>query len=281
VIVAAGGAVLVAAEVASVVLDESGGARGVRMVDGREFRAPVVISDAGAVQTLTRLLPPEVAGLPAGGEEIGPSLPWVVLNIGIRESGEALGLPQANIWAHAGPDIEGERAAFEADPGHRRMPLYFLSFPSVKDPLWEARYPGRATVDICGLTTWSLFEQYADTPWKHHGPGYDELKERLTAELLDQVFRFCPQLRGKVDHLELGTPLTFNHFLGRESGDFMSLAHTPTRFRQRWLGTRTSVPNLFLCGQDAAAAGVSGAMVGGVVAASAVLGRDVLADLPK
>ena len=277
----AGGAILVGAEVASVLLDETGAACGVAMTDGRVFRAPLVISDAGAVATLTGLLPPEAAGLPADSEEIGPSLPWVVLNIGIRESAEALNLPQANIWAHAGPDIDAEVAAFEADPHHRKMPLYFLSFPSAKDPLWDTRYPGRATVDICALTAWSLFEPYADTAWKHRGAGYDELKERLTAELLDQVLRFCPQLKGKIDHVELGTPLTFNHFLGRKSGDFMSFAHTPTRFRQRWLGPRTSVPNLFLCGQDAASAGVSGAMVGGAIAVSAALGRDVLQDLPK
>jgi all-trans-retinol 13,14-reductase len=113
----------------------------------------------------------------------------------------------------------------------------------------------------------------------HRGAEYEELKRRLTDELLAQVLRFCPRLEGRVDHMELATPLSFNHFLGRQYGDFMSLAHTPQRFAQRGLSSYTHIPNLYLAGQDVVAAGVSGAVMGGVVAASAVLGRDALADL--
>ncbi|MGY1496812.1 phytoene desaturase family protein [Streptomyces sp. QTS52] len=277
-----GGAVLVAAEVSSVLLSETGEARGVTMADGREFLAPVVISNAGALNTMTRLLPKEAdtTGLADSCRAIGPSLTWVVLNIGLKESASSLGLDPANIWAHTGPDIDAQVAAYEADPHSRPMPLYFLSFPSAKDPEWETHHPGRATIDICGLTAWSLFEPYADTAWMNRGAEYEDLKERLSAELLEQVLRFCPQLAGKIDHMELATPLSFNHFLGRQHGDFMSLAHTPQRFADRALGTRTPVTNLFLSGQDVVAAGVSGAIVGGVVAASAVLGRDALQDLP-
>jgi all-trans-retinol 13,14-reductase len=111
------------------------------------------------------------------------------------------------------------------------------------------------------------------------GVEYEELKRKLTDELLEQVLRFCPQLDGRIDHSELATPLSFNHFLGRQYGDFMSLAHSPNRFALRDLSSHTHVPNLYLSGQDVAAAGVSGAVMGGIVAASAVLGRDVLADL--
>jgi phytoene dehydrogenase-like protein len=67
--------------------------------------------------------------------------------------------------------------------------------------------------------------------------------------------------------------------LGRQYGDFMSLAHSPRRFALQRLSSHTHVPNLYLSGQDVAA-GVSGAVVGGAVAASAVLGRDVFANLP-
>jgi all-trans-retinol 13,14-reductase len=282
VICGAQGAVLVAADVASILLDDDGEACGVTMRDGRQFRAPVVISDAGALNTLTKLLPPQLVdvGLVDELRSVGPSLPWVVLNIGIRQTDAELGLDGTNIWAHSGPDIDAEIAAYEADPHHTAMPLYFVSFPSAKDPSWQDRYPGRATVDIGGLTSWELFEPYADSAWMRRGAAYEELKRKFTDELLGQVLRFCPQLDGRIDHLELATPLSFNHFLGRQYGDFMPLAHSPRRFALQGLSSHTHVPNLYLSGQDVAAAGVSGAVVGGAVAASAVLGRDVFADLP-
>ncbi|MDO0916646.1 NAD(P)/FAD-dependent oxidoreductase [Streptomyces sp. DT2A-34] len=282
VIRAAGGDVLIAAEVDSVRLDEQGRACGVTMTDGRAFDAPVVISDAGALNTLTRLLPADAKRddeLVDACRAIGPSLTWVVLNIGIKESADQLELSGSNIWAHQGPDVDAQFALYESDPQHRPMPAYFLTCPSAKDPQWNDRYPGRSTIDIAGVTTWSLFEPFADSAWMRRGVEYEQLKQRLSRELLDQVLRFYPKAEGKIDHMELATPLSFNHFLGRTHGDFMSLAHTPERFAQRGLSAHTLVPGLFLSGQDVAAAGVSGAVVGGVVAASAVLGRDALGDM--
>jgi all-trans-retinol 13,14-reductase len=258
----AGGAVLVAAEVASVALDDDGRAVGVVMADGRHLYANAVISDAGALNTFTQLLPGEAteAELIESLRAVGPSQPWVVLNIGIRQSDAELDLGTSNVWIHHGNDIDAAIADYEADPVNRPMPLYFLSFPSAKDPSWSDRHPGRATVDIGGLSTWKLFEPFADTAWMNRGEDYAKLKHTLTEELIEQLLRFCPQLRGKIDHAELATPLSFNHFLNREHGDFMSLAATPKRL-------------------DVAAAGVVGAVQGGVVAASAVLGRNVVSDI--
>jgi all-trans-retinol 13,14-reductase len=54
----AGGEILFNAEVAEILI-EAGGAVGVRMADGSELRAPVVVSDAGVRNTLERLLPAE------------------------------------------------------------------------------------------------------------------------------------------------------------------------------------------------------------------------------
>ncbi|MBV8181891.1 MAG: NAD(P)/FAD-dependent oxidoreductase [Mycobacterium sp.] len=282
VIRAAGGAVLIGAEVTSILLGEDGAACGVTMADGCTFHAPVVISDAGITAT-TKLLPAAVAqrtGLTQQTETMEPSLCWVMLNVGIKESTESLGLGGANIWAHAGADMRARMTAYQDDPRHHPMPVYFLSFPSAKDPAWGQRYPGRTTIDIAGLTSWALFEPFADSRWMRRGEHYEQLKKVLAEELLDQVMRFCPQLHGKIDHAELASPLSFNHFLARASGDFMSYAHTPDRFQQHWISAHSPVPGLYFSGQDVVAAGVSGAMIGGATAASAVLGRNILENLP-
>jgi len=116
--------------------------------------------------------------------------------------------------------------------------------------------------------------------WVFRGYASTSLVSRpWQAEPLGRGRRWCRRRHGRIDHHELATPLSFNHFLGRQYGDFMSLAHSPRRFALRGLSSHTHVPNLYLSGQDVAAAGVSGAVMGGAVAASAVLGRDVFADL--
>ncbi|MBP2325959.1 all-trans-retinol 13,14-reductase [Kibdelosporangium banguiense] len=282
VIRSAGGEVLIGAEVASILIGRDGTAQGVMMADGRSFHAPVVISDAGIANTV-RLLPQATAdrtGLSGPVAAMEPSLPWVLLTIGVHESSGALGLDRSNVWVHSDTDFEARMAAFDADPQHQPMPVCFLTFPSAKDPSWDRRHPGRATIEIAGLTTWSLFEPFADSRWMRRGEEYDQLKKRLTTELLDHVLRLFPQLDGKIDHLELATPLSFNHFLTRSAGDFLSFAHTPQRFRQRWISAHSPVGGLFFTGQDVVTGGIGGAATAGALTASAVLGRDVLRQLP-
>jgi all-trans-retinol 13,14-reductase len=219
-----------------------------------------LFSPAGALNTLTQLLPPEVADpeLIQSCRSVGPSQPWVVLNVGIRQSDAELNLGRSNIWIDRGAGIDAAIADYEADPDNRPMPLYFLTFPSAKDPSWPDRHP----VDIAGMTTWKLFEPFAGTTWKNRGEQYEKLKHTLTEEPIEQMLRFCPQLRGKIDHAELATPLSFNHFLNREHGDFMSLAASPQRFPLPSLSAYSGDPNLYLSGQDVTAAGVVGAVQG-------------------
>src|SRR5664280_1086825 len=57
-----GGRVITGAEVANILVDGEK-ATGVKMADGREFLAPIVISDAGAANTFQKLLPGEMTCL--------------------------------------------------------------------------------------------------------------------------------------------------------------------------------------------------------------------------
>jgi all-trans-retinol 13,14-reductase len=124
-----------------------------------------------------------------------------------------------------------------------------------------------------------VFEPFAGTGWMRRGAEYDALKARMTDEMLAEIYRHYPQVKGRIAHHELATPLSFNHFLNLERGDFMSFAQTPQRFAQRWMRAHSPVDGLFFSGQDVAAAGVSGAMVGAMVACSAVLKRDLFQSL--
>jgi all-trans-retinol 13,14-reductase len=281
VIEATGGKVLSRAEVADVVV-EKGRAVGVRIeADGRVLRAPVVISDAGVANTFGRLLPRSVAqkyGLARRLNTARPSGAHLCLYIGLAATAAELDLPKHNIWIYPDAEIDRCYAAGLKDPDAACLSAY-ISFPSAKDPDFERRCPGRATIDVITFVSYEAFARWEESHWKKRPAEYESLKERLTTTMLEMLYRHVPQVRGKVDVRELSTPLTTRHFANQPHGEIYGIDHTPSRFRQKWLRPQTPIPGLFLTGQDIATCGVAGALFGGVLTASAVLRRNLLSTI--
>ncbi len=231
------------------------------------FRAPVVISDAGAHTTSTRLLPrgsaPRLAAAVASAE---PSISTVTHYLGLHESAATLGFTGANHWYFESYDHDATRARWTGvltgDP-----PGAYLSFPSLKDP--EA---ARHTAEIIAFVEHSAFEEWADKRWKRRGPAYEQLKEQIGDGLLDLVERHHPGFRDLVAYRELSTPLTVEDFTGHRSGGIYGLAATPQRIRDQLVPARTEIDGLYIAGSDACSPGVAGALMGGVFAAGATMG---------
>jgi all-trans-retinol 13,14-reductase len=272
----AGGAVVVDAEVNHVVLCGDR-AIGVRMTDGREFRAPIVISDAGLVRTFRELLPeptPAVTALLDRVAAIEPSHAHLGLYVGVSTATLAAPLPASNLWIHPTPDFDGNWAAFAADLD-APFPLLFISFPSAKDPSFEARYPGHQTIEVVVPAPYEPFAAWSRSAWKRRDRDYDALKARLHDRLLEALERHVPGIRRAIVVSELSTPLTTQHFVNAARGETYGMAHTPVRFASRDLKPVTPVPGLYLTGQDVSTCGVAGALAGAVACASAVLRRNL------
>ena len=118
----------------------------------------------------------------------------------------------------------------------------------------------------------------------------DELLARMKAKqrkvsratvyrTLEVLEREVPQVRGKIAHRELSTPLSTRHFAGYEHGEIYGLEHTPARFRARALRPRTGLKGFYLTGQDVCTAGIAGALFGAILSASAILGRNLLGKM--
>jgi len=278
----AGGAILVSADVSEILLDRNRSAVGVRMADGRELRAKTIISDAGAWNTFTHLLPPEAAE-ETGVEElkgVQPSMSHICLYAGIRQEQGDEKLSASNLIVHPGPDHDTNLARFEADPS-APFPSLFLSSPSAKDPSFQERHPGSATLEVAGYAPYRWFARWAESRWKRRAPEYEEFKEEMTARLVAEMETHLPAVRGRVGHAELSTPLTTRHFANYEHGEMYGIGATPERFRLRSLGARTAIRNLFLAGQDAATLGVPSALVGGAAAASLILRRNLISTMMR
>ena len=271
VIEGAGGVLRHSAEVARIVV-EHGRAVGVQMIDGREICAGLVISDAGVANTFGRLLPDVALAAPLRDALRGaaPSIGYVSLYLGFKHTDAELGLTGTNLWLYPDAHHDANIARFLADPT-APLPLVYASFPSAKDPSYRERFPGRATIDLITLCPWEWVEPWKDTAWMKRGPGYTELKARFTERLLEALFARLPQLRGKVDHAELSTPLSTRHFASHPRGELYGLDHDPARYTLP-IRAQTPVEGLYLTGADLVSAGVAGGLAGGAITAAAILG---------
>jgi all-trans-retinol 13,14-reductase len=268
----AGGACLVNHEVTAVLV-EDGVAKGVRATARRgheeverEFRAPVVVSDAGAHTTYTRLLPPAldlpeqraVAGLPSP-----PSA--VTLYLGLRESPASLGFRGENRWLFS--SFDHDAMARNGGLLEGRPAYCYLSFPSLRDPL-----AGRHTAQVIAATDYARFAAWRERPWRCRGDEYAALKRTISEGLLELVERRYPGFSRLVAYQELSTPLSVEKFTGHSGGAIYGVPATPERYRGGWFGVQTPVRGLLLAGSDVGSPGVVGAMMGGVMAASRLLG---------
>ncbi|MEZ5096390.1 MAG: hypothetical protein R2731_09885 [Nocardioides sp.] len=261
------------------ILVEDGRAVGVRVhvkkgKGGSEqvFRAPLVVSDAGAHTTYCRLLPEGVADELRGRVEAAePSGSTVTLYLGLKESAATLGFRGENHWFYDSYDHDATAAGLDAVLEGRPHGAY-LSFPSLKDASLHSVGSDRHTAEIITFVRPEAFARWAETPWMRRGEEYDALKARIAGGLLDVVERRYPGFRDLVDYAEVSTPLTVTDFTGHRGGGIYGLANTPARLRAELVAAQGPVPGLLIAGADACAPGLMGALMGGVFAAGAVLG---------
>ncbi|MFS1525183.1 phytoene desaturase family protein [Microbulbifer sp. 2304DJ12-6] len=270
---AGGGEVFTYATVETILL-EGDRVRGVRMADGTEIEAPLVISGAGVFNTFARLLPQSASermGYLHRLKSVKPSMAHICLYIGLEKTAEELQLPKTNYWLYTSEHYERDMHDFLEDSS-REIPLTYISFPSAKDPTFTQRYPGRATIEIVAPANYEWFAQWRDKPWGKRGDDYEALKEIFSQRLLESLFHKFPHLRGQIDYYELSTPLSSEYFCFYPRGEIYGLDHDPSRFEQRWLRPKTRLKGLYLTGQDVMSCGVAGAMISGTLTAQSILG---------
>jgi len=274
----AGGEVFTNAEVKEVIV-KNGKAVGVKMFDGKEFFAPVVISDAGIFTTYKHLLPEhqkKELQTEKLFENIQPSVGHVCLYIGINESNETLKLGKSNYWIFPDNYDHDKNVEDYVNNPDAELPVVYISFPSSKDPDWDNRYAGKTTIEIVTLSPYAWYEKWKDKRWMKRGEDYNAFKEKLAQRLLEALYKRHPELRGKIDYYELSTPLSTAHFANYEYGEIYGIDHTTKRFEQKFLKARTPIKNFYLTGQDIVSCGVGGALFSGLITASAVSGKNLL-----
>jgi len=278
----AGGEVFTYASVKKIVLDGKQ-VVGVEMADGHTIDCACVVSSAGVENTFSHLLPAEAvtrAGYDPLLKRVKPSMAHLGVYIGLQETAEQLGLPKTNFWIYPENDFDAAVDDFMGDP-QAPFPVVYISFPSAKDPDYERRRPGTATIEIVAPAPYAWFEKWQGTIWGKRGDDYDAFKAELGERLMQYVYDKLPQLNGKVDYYEVSTPLSTDHFCAYRYGELYGLDHDPVRLQQTWLGPRTRFKGLWLTGQDVLTCGVTGAMMAGLLTTSAMVGARKATGLLK
>jgi len=211
---------------------------------------------------------------------VAPSMAHLCLYAGVKQSAAELGLTGTNLWVHPTADHDANLARFSSDRS-APLPLMFISSPSAKDPDFERRHPGRATLEVVCPAPYDWFARWEDRRWRRRGEEYDNIKQELTERLKCGLEEHVPSVRGKLEIAELSTPLSTRHFMNYQRGAAYGLSATPARFGLQCLTPQTAVRNLYLTGQDVCTLGVAGALMGGVLTASAALGRNLLSVVSK
>ncbi|XP_072513519.1 inactive all-trans-retinol 13,14-reductase [Salminus brasiliensis] len=284
-----GGKVLVKAPVSQILVNETGAAYGVTVKQSGEqinVHAPVIISSAGVFTTFQDLLPPEIRVKP----EIKSCLNGLKISkasfqvfAGFDATQEELDVTSTNMWLFQNNDLDAMLEAYfllNKEEAPENVPMMFISFPSAKDPCSKQRFPGKSCMVIHTIVRYEWFEQWKDLPVESLDP-YERYKMRFANHLFDWACVHFPKLKAKLAVLHAVGPINA-HGMGAPAGSILSAEHNLERYQPLNMAqTRCSTPieNLYLSGQDVFSTGYSGALHGGLLCASTVLGHVVYIDL--
>lgn len=298
-----GGKVLVSAPVERILVDkDTNKVKGVALKDGNVIESSTVMSDAGIVNTATKLLPPNLIDIEFAKDEkeddtlLHPGPTGINLFVGLKGDANTLSLPKSNVWIHPSNDLSATAKKLDAMTleealeckSPKDLGLVFVRCPSTKDSTWPQEHAGKSAMEIISFLPYRWFEKFRakyDKKTKSHGPKYEVAKTRIAEKQWQRVVQILntqmgaklPSMLQEVDFYEVGSPLTFAHYYNSERGAFYGLDNDLQRFEPKtfFLRLRPEVPEvkgLYLAGQDVMVDGLGAAMLGGLLCARKVLG---------
>lgn len=271
----AGGWTRVRADVEEILIDK-GRAVGVRLKGGEELHAAKIVSAAGVMSTATRLLPESASG-PWIEEVRGlvPAPAHLCLYMAFKGDIRTAGAGSTNKWFYDAWDSEAGLWDIPTSGNLPRCPVLYASFPSLKDPSHDPGEGQHHTGEVVTFAPYEVFQEWRQQPWRNRDEAYQALKQRITDQLLSQLFEHLPDLEPMLDFVELGTPITTEHFCRPMKGSIYGIEPTVERYACDHLRAHSPIKNLFFAGCEVGAVGVIGAMAGGMLAALAMEPRKV------
>lgn len=213
------------------IIVENDRAVGVRLADGTEQRADVVVSAGDGSSTIFNLL---------GGKYVGNAIkeryqnwkqlrPLVTLSFGLRR--EFAGEPPLRFLLLKEKMTVGN---VEIDG----FPIRVFNYGKKFSP------PGRTVFQVLFITDWKYWNDLLQ-----NRAAYEVEKKRLCAEALARLEPHYPGIAAQVEITDMATPhTTWRYTLNRE-GAFMGWAPTPKALRTMFRKTLPGLENFYMAGQ--------------------------------
>jgi prolycopene isomerase len=235
---------------------EAGRASGVILENGQRVRAPWVISNADACQTVFELVGgaafPEGYRARLAASESSTSAFVVYAAVDCD--------PLAHGLLHETFLFDGFDAERSAQSSHAGRPTWCtLTCPTLSDPDLA---PGGEHLLI--ITT--LCDPRVESSWR-------EAKEEVAEHLLELAVRRVPALGRSLRFAEGATPRTLERYTRNQAGSLYGWAHTPRQVGQARLAPTTPIEGLLLVGHwTRPGGGVAAVVRSGIEAARLALG---------
>ena len=276
-----GGEVLVGKGVEHICIDKNG-AYGVKMKDGEIIYANNIISATGLRNTFDKLVDSQYTPKIYTDmlSKMPPSVQHMYCFVKLKGTPSELNLRSSNMWIYPHGDFDTLIEDFLKDPLEAPMPL-FMGFSCRKDEDWEKNFPEYSNAIILTQVDKNMFNEWENEKCMKRGIDYTLLKEAIGERMLEEgLFKYYPELRDKVECTTIGTPLSTQFYLDVANGESYGLDMNEYRLLEAIeLRPKTNIKNLYLSGQDICTLGITGAMMGGVLAANVVAGYDNMIDI--
>ena len=265
------------------ILIEDGCATGVRLADGEELSAEVIISNADPEVTFDKLIGREhlPAKLAKKVDRVTYSTSALSLFFAVDMDLKAAGLDSGNYWFYDHEDIDGlykqgqTAYALEAEsPG-----AMFLTVTTLKDP--SKMHHGHHTCEAFTFVGYDAFEEWAGERSGEHSADYDALKEELSWKMFQFLEKRVPGISQHVVYWSLGTPLTNEHYINATRGNLYGIDKTRTQVGPGAFPTNSAIDGLYMVGSSTMSHGVAGVTSSGLAAARQILDcriRDILSQ---
>jgi phytoene desaturase len=213
------------------ILVENDRAVGVRLADGSQHRADVVVSAADGYSTIFKML---------GGRYVDekienryknwkPIRPLVMVSFGV--AGEFKGEPWLSI-------IKLERPFTVGNQTIDGLILRLFNYSPRFAP------PGKTVVQVSFETEWDFWNEM-----QKDRPRYEAEKERVATEVLARLEAYYPGLSSQVEMTDVATPYTAWRYTRNHQGAYMGWLPTPEVINTQVKRTLPGLANFYMAGQ--------------------------------